>query len=807
MTVTTRGIAKRIVRPEHFGAKTGDDVSLAQAEKNADAIVAACDAAYEAGFSMTTGAGVSGNKLGGSFNRRPTAKVVFEGMYRIAKPLWIKQQAGNLNWAGYNGAIARYGDEDYFQANWPGRWAIEVGDDLTENTTAYYVAIRGLTFTGFNRLMQLGYAPNNLNGGMMAFTDCHFVGPTLLGHPRTYGIRAFNRSSILSFNRCVWNMFTRGLEVQSVDRVYLNDCRCQIGNQVFDSDTPRPDKEAQFVLRHGRLRVNGLIGNPPLRYASTTQLLDWTASTALVKGAYRRLSGTAYRTKRALTTQATVGAEDVSGGSLDWETIPAEASGIANIDTQRYFWLKVEDFAPWEANVEYVKGDIVLQAYSSGAEPVYWSRLNYTADSGATWATDRANWQVIDAMKDWKASSAVLAGDVRRALDPADARWKFFASNAPRTTGASFDATEKANWTLIPPSGDAATSYGTSPFQVYRTGGQPISGWNKLHLVGDSLLGAESGGLTAVYWDVPKMPQYAVGVEERKLHTELYVVGNTLHSDRRYPHKDLNLTNDINGPSLRPMVLMAQLPNQTVIKDNFTTKSAHVVAVAWDPYLDTKPYVPLNNEANWSTHWDFQVAGNLHIGNAGIAWFGASHTPYGNTYRHYSPNWAPEELISPQLAAVWLSQLSSLASVTAWSAATIVRNGEHRRATDPLDATEKLFRSRYHRTTGASFDATERKFWQVVDDMTTQASAQLWPTVGVGNFFRLDNPIACSVYGFNRVTPGKVFFIGFENANVTLKNSAGIMALRGGVDVTPAAGSIVGFVAMDGIIREVSRNF
>lgn len=800
-----------VIDPRDFGAVAGDSVTEQQALDNADALVAAFDEAYAQGFSMSVGAGASGNLLGGSFNRRPTAEVRIEGLYRIAKPLWIKQQAGNLNWKGYNGAIARYGAEDYFRTNYPGRWAIEVGDDLTVNTTAYYVAIRGLTFTGFDRLMQLGYAPNNLNGGLMAFWDCHFVGPTNVGHPNTYGIRTFNRSSILSFDRCVWNQFTRGLEIQSVDRVFLNDCRIQLGNEVFVSDTPRPDKEAQIVLRHGRLRINGLIGNPPLRYAadlSRDELKAWVAGESLVKGAYRKLSGVAYRTKRALTTQATVGAEDVSGSSADWETIPAEASGIANIDTQRYFWAKTEDVPAWAANSEYAKGDLVLQPYDTGGNACYWSRLNYTADCGSSWTTDRTNWQCVDSMRDWVKSTAVVTNDVRRARDPADNRAKFWRSNSSRTTGGgTFDATEKANWTLVTNSGASGTSYGTAPFTVYRVADQPISAWHVLGITGQTLAGAESGGLTPVYWNVPKMPQYAAGVEERKQHTALYIVGNTLQSDRRYPHEDLNATNDITAQTLRPAVLLADLPNHTVIRDNCFSKSAHVVAAAWDPYLAKKPYVPVNNEANWSTHWDFLVEGNLHIGSAGIAWFGANHTPHPNTYRLYSPNWAPEELLSQLLAPVWISSASSLSSVTAWAASAVVRNGEHRRATDPADSVEKLWRSRYHRTTGASFNAAEAAYWQLVDDITTHATPQIAPTIGAGDFFRMDQPVAANVVSFNRATPGKVFWVGFANGNCTLKHSASVMVLIGAADKLVPAGGIVGFVVQDGVVRELSRNF
>lgn len=811
--------SKEVIDPRDFGAIIGDNVTEQQALDNADAIQAAIDAAYAAGFSMTTGAGADGNKLGGSINRYPVAEVVFNGLYRIAKPLWVKQQGCNINWSGYKGAIARYGPEDYFRTNHPGRWAIEVGDDLTENTTAFFVNVRGLTFAGFDRLMQLGYAPNNLNVGLMVFQDCHFVGPTLLRHPHAYGIRVFNRSSILSFDRCVWNMFDRGLEIQSIDRVFLNDCRIQIGNEIFNSDVVRPDKEAQIVLRHGRLRVNGLIGNPPLRSAASLpanggQLKTWLANESLVKGAYRYVSGAAYRTKRALTCQAAEGSEDLTGGSADWETIPAEAQGFANIDTQRYFWIKAEEYSAWAANAEYAKGDIILQPYNTGGEAVYWSRLNYTADSGVSWTSDRANWQVIDSMKDWKKSSAVNQYDVRRALDPADVRWKFWYSNTTRTTGSgTFDATEKTNWTLIPPSGNAGTSYGNNPFTVYRTGGQPISAWNTLAITGESLFGAESGGLTPVYWDAGMMPIYTGGVEERKQHSGFYIVGNTLHSDRRIPHVDINPTKDIRLDSvIRPCVILAQHPNYMIVKDNLFSKVSDAVAIAYDPYLDTKPYLPLNNEARAYSLWDIQVKGNMQ-GVTGMInnFFPDNHTPYTDTYRLYSADWAPVELLCPSLNPVWRSSALSLSSVTAWAASTLIQLGEYRGAVDPADATEKLWRSRFHRTSGSgTFDATEKKFWQLVDDISLSDSGGLSyiaPVLSSQDVYRYDNPVACIISSFNRAIPGKVFTVHFIRSGATLQHVSGRMYLKGSTNVSPTWGQTITFTVIGGQIWEIGRNF
>lgn len=816
---------REIIDPRDFGAITGDTVTEQQAIDNADAIQAAVDAAFAESLYLSVGAGSTGNKLGGSFNRRIVPEVVFDGLYLIAKPIWVKHQAVNINWSGYGGAIARYGPEGYFKTNWPGRWAIEVGDDLTKNTSAYYVSIRGLTFTGFDRLMQLGYPQVNLNGGMMNFSDCHFAGPTLVGHPQTYGLRVFNRSSILSFDRCVWNMFDRGLEVQSIDRLFMNDCRCQIGNQIFDSDTPRPDKEAQFVLRHGRMRVDGFIGNPPLRAAQTRiidggELKDWSAGEVLVKGAYRWVNGGRYRTKQAITCQAIEANEDLTGTSTDWETIPAEAGGIANIDTQRYYWFKCEDWGPWEANREYIKGDVILQPYAAGGEAIYWSRLNYTADSGATWAADMTNWQPIDSMRDWDKETAVEQYDIRRATDPdvdADGKNhpKFWVSNSARTTGASFDAAEKANWTLLPNSGTTGTAYGLSPYTVYRDADQPISAWHTFDLTGQSLLGAESGGLTPLYWDAPMMPIYETGAEERKLHSGFNIVGNTLNFDRRIPHIDINPTKDIRLDSVvRPAVLLAQHPNYMFVKDNLFSKVVDAVAIAYDPYLDTKPYLPLNCEARGNSLWDIQVSGNQQ-GVTGIInnFFPNNHTPYADTWRTYSADWAPVELLCPSLNPVWRSSALSLSSVAAWpTEATLVQLGEYRRAVDPDDATEKLFRSRFHRTTTAgTFDAAEKKFWQIVDDISlsdSSGTSYIAPVLGSQSVYRFDNPVNCIISSFSRATPGKVFTIHFINNKATLQHVSGRMYLKGGVTpVTPTWGQTMTFTVIGGQIWEIGRNF
>lgn len=800
--------AKEQIDPRDFGVVTGTSVTEQQALDNADAILAAALAAWDKHYYLPTPG------LGGSLNRRIMPPLNFAGLHiQIAKPLQIAWQAGTLTWLGHGATISRYGAEGGFEADYPGRWGIEIGEDYNLNTCPMFIYWTGFTFTGFARCLQLGFAPNNINMGFWYFDQCHFVGPST-GHPKTFGVRAFNRSASLTFNKCMWNEFTRGLEVQSVDQFIMRDCRIQIGNDMWSSDITRPDGEAQIVVRHARVTCDNMICNPPLRVASTKlygELKDWSANEVLVKGAYRDISGTAYRTKNAYICKATIGAEDVSGSSPDWETIPDEAAGFANIDMQRYYWIKVQDFPAWQANTEYVKGDIVLQPYDTGGDPLYWSRLAYTASSGASWLADRNNWQPIDSMRNWQASQAVKQHDVRLATQAVanggDGRSKFWVSNTNRTTGATFDAAEVANWTVVTNSDSlvsAITGSGASP---RRSAGQPISAWHTLDIIGQTLFGAESGGLTPLYWDVPKMPLYTANAEPRKQHTSFRIIGCGTQTDRRYPFWPQNPTNDIrNGAVLRPVVLMAQIPNYGVIKDNILSKTNFAVAAMFDPYL-AQPDVPLNNIANWPSHWDFIVEGNQQ-GSAGITAFPSSHTPFTETYRHYGPNWAPEVLLEPVLD-ILMGTGSPLASVTAWANGVTVRLGEHRKATDPADSIEKLWRSRFTRTTGASFDATEKQYWQLVADQTESAGTFHSPMLSPSrDTYRLDNPIAITINSFARATPGKAFTVICLSNKHTFQHVAGRMRLKGGTTpVVPTYGQSLTFVEMMGELWEIARNF
>lgn len=791
----------QLFRPEDYGAVAGFDVSKAQAAINADAIRAAHQAATNAQHYLPN------STLGGSVNRSIMPRVVIDKLFLISKPIEIPHQGGVLNWDCWGGTIARYGDEGGFELDYPGRCGLEIGDILNENTVPMFAYIRGLTITGFARCAQLGYGPANMNMSMWSFDHCNFVGP-LTGHPKTIGTRLFNRSCVVTFRGCMWNMFTRGIEAQSFDRVFLDNCRIQVGNEVFDSDVERPNNEAQVVLRHGRLRVNGFVGNPPLVEASDADLKTWQAYESLVKGAYREIDGTAYRTKRDYVCTEDTALEDLTPGSLDWETIPAEAASIPNIDWQRYFWFKVQDFDYWEANAEYVKGDVIRQPYADGGNDVYWVRLAYTADSGATWAADRDNWLPIDCMRDFDPDVVVNQYDVRRCKDPADLKWKFYVSNSTRTTGSSFDAAEKNNWTLVTNSYSTATGYGQGTWVGYRNAGQPISGWHTIDILGQTLLGAETGGLTPLYWAVDRMPVYSNIEEKRKQTTSFYIVGNSLQTDRRFPHLELNQTNDYtSGAIVRPCVLLAGVPNYGVIRDNTFGTVLHSVAACWDPASVKKPLLPCNGPDNVYSKWAFDIRGN-HQGSAGHNSFTpVTHTPYASTYYLYSPNWAPEELLVPSFPPM-LVTAGDLSGVTAWATGVVVRNGEIRKATDPDDSIEKMFRSRYHRTTGASFGADEKKYWEIVEDEIVSANTYVSPFVGSATLYKADMPLTTKISTFTGATHGHVFSVYFPTNKCVLEHAVGRMRLKGATAVNPVPGaSWMTFTVVNGEVWEIARSF
>lgn len=147
-----------------------------------------------------------------------------------------------------------------------GRWLIEIGTpgssggspDYTTYAAPFWVDIEGLVFRDYDRCMQLGVASNNINLGRMHVRDCVFIGKDA---GTSLAVRAFNRSADFVVLDCQWDNVRSAIEVQSVDRVYIERPRVQ--NRVYQDAADRQDFESLFTLRRGHIYGDGCTLNPP----------------------------------------------------------------------------------------------------------------------------------------------------------------------------------------------------------------------------------------------------------------------------------------------------------------------------------------------------------------------------------------------------------------------------------------------------------------------------------------------------------------------------------------------------------------
>lgn len=336
-----------------------------------------------------------------------------------------------------------------------GRHLIEAGKPTTSTVAGgvtsnqpFFVTIKGLTFRDFDHALHLGYASANVNVGRMQVIDCDFIGKP--GGAST-AIRAFNRSASLQLVRCQFDCLRTALEVQSVDRVYVDDARMQIKEYMPAAN--RNTLEGRFVLRRGAMYVNKATLNPSLE-------------------------------------------------------IPEDPI------VKPMGWFLAQEWPEWQTGVTYKRGDMVYYDGGEGNIAVASIALSGSTvtvtTSVAHGLTDGDKATIAGVTQSAYNGEFVVAVDPNNS--PAT-KFTYTVSGSPSPTGSSITVRRQQLWVCKTGDASASTSgqhtsaaafstdKATHWLQVGREVEGPLSVWGDI-TIRDSLLGGEAGGVNPIIWDL-----------------------------------------------------------------------------------------------------------------------------------------------------------------------------------------------------------------------------------------------------------------------------------------------------------------
>ena len=284
------------------------------------AILAAHNASYAA---VTYIANTTSNS---STNRRYQGPVIFPpGKYRIDSPIVLDDEGQHINWIGYGAVLCAAGTGGT-SGSFSGDAGVRIGLPTGINQQAMFVDMQGLKFVGFPVAIRDGIAPNNTDQSLRSYVDCHFIGPT--GGAGT-GVRFFTRSTLARFDRCNFNGLVHAIDMQSIDKVVVNECWCQL--KSVPAYTARPTYDGQFRVNQGALFVRNSIfipgGTPigtngaanPYAWFIAQDYADFDTGATYIVGDIARNSGTLY----VATTANGPGAFDAG----DWQVVDESSSG------------------------------------------------------------------------------------------------------------------------------------------------------------------------------------------------------------------------------------------------------------------------------------------------------------------------------------------------------------------------------------------------------------------------------------------------------------------------------------------------
>lgn len=384
------------------------------------------------------------------FRKMPPFVFFPPGEYRFdAAAVLDSPSAQTINIIGY-GAVLFQG------ISFPtGRHLIEAGKPTTSTVAGgvtsnqpFFVTIKGLTFRDFDHALHLGYASANVNVGRMQVIDCDFIGKP--GGAST-AIRAFNRSASLQLVRCQFDCLRTALEVQSVDRVYVDDARMQIKEYMPAAN--RNTLEGRFVLRRGAMYVNKATLNPSLE-------------------------------------------------------IPEDPI------VKPMGWFLAQEWPEWQTGVTYKRGDMVYYDGGEGNIAVASIALSGSTvtvtTSVAHGLTDGDKATIAGVTQSAYNGEFVVAVDLNNS--PAT-KFTYTVSGSPSPTGSSITVRRQQLWVCKTGDASASTSgqhtsaaafstdKATHWLQVGREVEGPLSVWGDI-TIRDSLLGGEAGGVNPIIWDL-----------------------------------------------------------------------------------------------------------------------------------------------------------------------------------------------------------------------------------------------------------------------------------------------------------------
>ena len=750
----------------HYGADpTGASDSRA-------AIQAAIDAAYAKRQSISS-------STSSSINDQLQAPVYFpKGVYRIDGPLVRSDHCVHL--IG-DRAVLTAGSA--FQTNHPYGWALELGEQTT-NTAMVDTIIKGLTFTEFRRHIRMGNARNNVNLGRIFVENCKFIGrhdyPTL-------SVRIYNRSADAVFYRCTWDVVDVAIDVQSCDKVAVYDSRCQLGT-YHEWTANYAGKLGQTGYTAGDV-VYAEVGGVWRLY----ERVDTTYPSEATFGPAQTPADNSKWTKLQ-DVDAYTGLFRLQRGRLLISNFVGNPILTGYQRTNPYSWVLAQDYAPWAASRGYIEGDMIAQAYAAGGNSnVFWARkTGQDGMSGASWdATERNKWLICGAPTyESDASKATyVANDVVRVNDVSFYR-------ATTSTSGNFNA---AHWELLETLSNSTAS-------------DSISVWTSVKVVNESFFGAEgaNNGMGLVTWNASDRltangKQANLGA---RYISECVVKDSYLASGRK-----------VGTEELVPAVLLVQLPQTLIVKDNMWNDSYKCVAAAYRTGA-TPPTRPGPNSDGNSRFNCFRtdISGN-YGGAAGTVQTIESAT----LYRDFSPNWAPDDLLAitlPQYSAATSNPVLGEGDYFVASNASAVEHNAFINTTEGKQFTIR-FQSPVYAVTGVHdgspsdvLTAVGHNFvnGDVVRFSAISGGSGLFTVVNYyvidrsGDTFRLSATSGGSAVNFtsNLTTGSRIYRVKSQH---TLKHEPSYLHLREQRNVNPPADSWMTFEVRNGVAWETSRSF
>lgn len=497
---------------------------------------------------------------GSSINRQYVPVLYFPpgGKYEISAPIDLYQYSINIR--GYNAQLMA---TSTFNTNHPDGWAFRSGDYSSGyvhmNTGNVYVDIAGLSFHGFKRCLRLGLPGNNINQGAMVIRDCHFMGVSSSVYCDV-AIRIANRSTVATITNCHWDKCDVCVDVQSADRVRVQDSRCQAVN--FPPYATRDLRHGYFRVYRGQLHCDRLLCNPE-NTSLISQMDTWANSTAYEIGDYVR------------ATTPTVNKQQIYKCIEDHESIAdpgvfatdLSASKWELTDQKPVGWTLASDVPRFTASKYYVRGDIIREPYTSGANEVLWARKT-AGTSGATFdATEQQQWYVwaasLHGPGSWVGGKSYQEGDIVRALVEGGTYptgYRFWRSNSTRVATGTWDNAERENWTIV--TNSDGNNYA----------GDDASVWRCIY-INQSFFGGEGGGIIPVIWDTSHDDEddYAAYVGYA---TDCQIKQSTIGNNVLHASKNEGIANGLFAPA----VLLVQAPNRLIVDDNLFSLTFGVAA-------------------------------------------------------------------------------------------------------------------------------------------------------------------------------------------------------------------------------------